>query len=171
MSAPFDAITIDGRTLRGDAIIAYARDLHDRHGADWTRSILELLEDLVDSERPLVARTSGTTGTPKTINIPRSDLIASAELTASTFGLNARDRVLLCLPCDFIAGKMMIVRAMVLGLDLHIVDPQGSVLDKLDPTDHFRFAAMVPQQLHRALMEDHARVDRQFDLILLGGGP
>ncbi|MEO8590464.1 MAG: AMP-binding protein [Flavobacteriales bacterium] len=170
MLQPFDAITIDGRPLKGEAIIAYARELHGRVGSAWTRSILELFEVLV-GKAPLPVRTSGTTGVPKRIDIQREDLVASAELTATTFGLKRGDRALLCLPCEFIAGKMMVVRAMVLGLDLHIVEPEGSVLAKLNSVDRFRFAAMVPQQLHRALRDDRLRVEQQFDMILLGGGP
>lgn len=119
----------------------------------------------------LPASTSGTTGPPKRMRIPRRDLVNSARLTAEAFDLKAGDRVLHCLPSDFIAGKMMLVRAMVLGLDLHIIDPRGSVLDNLKTQDRFRFAAMVPLQLHRAIQEDKARVERQFDTILLGGGP
>jgi O-succinylbenzoic acid--CoA ligase len=37
--------------------------------------------------------------------------------------------------------------------------------------DRFRFTAMVPLQLHRIIQEDRERVERQFDTILLGGGP
>jgi len=171
MAAPFDAITIDGTELRGEAILAHAQDLHERTGVDWTRSFLGLLEELVDGDRPISARTSGTTGDPKTIGIPRNDLVASAELTTATFGLKANDRALLCLPCDFIAGKMMVVRAMVLGLNLHLADPRGGLLERLDVNDRFRFAAMVPQQLLKAMQEDPERVERQFHTILLGGGP
>lgn len=171
MLPPFDAITIDGERLQGKAILRHARELHKRTGQVWTKGIVDLTKELVGSDGPLTARTSGTTGAPKTIAIPRADLIASAQLTGRTFGLHAHDRVLLCLPCEFIAGKMMVVRAMVLGLDLHMIDPAGSILAKLNPSDRFRFAAMVPQQLHRALEEDRSRVERQFDTILLGGGP
>lgn len=46
------------------------------------------------------------------------------------------------------------------------------MLDNLKSNnDRYRFTAMVPLQLHRAIQEDHARVERQFDTILLGGGP
>lgn len=171
MPPPFDAITIDGERLQGKAVLRYARDLHERTGQGWTRGILDLLNELMSNEGSLTARTSGTTGAPKSISVPRADLVASAQLTARTFGLRAGDRALHCLPCEFIAGKMMIVRAMVIGLDLHIIDPAGSILAKLNPGDRFRFAAMVPQQLHRALEEDRSRVEAQFDTILLGGGP
>jgi O-succinylbenzoic acid--CoA ligase len=119
----------------------------------------------------MVAHTSGTTGPPKRFTIPRRDLVNSARLTYDTFGLRPGDRVLLCLPCDFVAGKMMVVRAFALELDLHCIDPRGSILHNLGTTSRFRFAAMVPLQLHRIMQEDRERVEAQFDTILLGGGP
>lgn len=172
MGALFNTLTWDGLTLSGDALVDRAIALRrDRDDADWTRSFQGLIDELITSDGPLVAHTSGTTGPPKRITLDREDLLASAQLTGKTFDLTKGDRTLLCLPCGFIAGKLMVVRAMVLGLDLHVIDPRGSVLDQLDREDRFRFTAMVPHQLQRALEEDPERVNAQFDTILLGGGP
>jgi len=133
--------------------------------------IMDTMLQLVMLRKGLPAATSGTTGPPKWMKIPRRDLVHSARLTGESFGLVPGDRALLCLPCDFIAGKMMLVRAFALELDLHIIDPRGSVLDNLKVPDRFRFTAMVPLQLHRIIQEDRSRVEQQFDTILLGGGP
>ena len=92
-------------------------------------------------------------------------------MTGNSFGLKAGDKALLCLPCEFVAGKLMLVRAFVLGLDLHVIDPRGSILDKLGEDLRFRFAAMIPLQLHRIIHEDRERTERSFDTVLLGGGP
>jgi O-succinylbenzoic acid--CoA ligase len=165
-------LQMDGRWLEGKDLLSFAHDLRtDNDTAEWSAPLAGVITDLSQKRGPLLMHTSGTTGTPKPLRIGRSDLRASAALTAATFGLRPGDRALLCLPCDFVAGKMMVVRAMLLELDLHIVDPRGSVLTNLRTHDRFRFAAMVPLQLHRALQEDKARLQRQFDTILLGGGP
>jgi len=147
--------------------------LRDKRKKDegWKESLYETMLHLALLGGKLYARTSGTTGSPMNIHIKRLDVIHSARLTADTFDLKEGDRALHCLPCEFIAGKMMLARAFALGLDLHIIDPRGSVLDNLRTEDRFRFTAMVPLQLHRALQEGRARVERQFDTILLGGGP
>ena len=92
MRPPFDAITIDGERLQGKAILRYARELHKHTGQVWAKGILDLLKELINTEEPLTARTSGTTGAPKTIAVPRADLVASAQLTGRTFGLQAGDR-------------------------------------------------------------------------------
>ncbi len=172
MASPFNTLTIDGRTLHGAEITAWAEELVRReHGAPWSEELRNVLRMLTSVDGSITARTSGTTGEPKELHFSAADLRASARLTGHTFRLRQGDRVLLCLPCNFIAGRMMLVRACVIGLDLHVVDPAGPVLDKLDPSDRYQFTAMVPQQLHRALQDDRRRVERQFGTILLGGGP
>lgn len=168
----FEAITLDGERMSRGALIERCEVLlkqePDRNA--WLADVLNTLFDL-GRGNGLPATTSGTTGPPKHFVIPHVDLLASAALTARSFDLHAGDRVLHCLPSTFIAGKMMLVRAFALDLDLHLADPRGSVLEKLDSDLRFAFAAMVPMQLTKALSEDRARVERQFRTILLGGGP
>lgn len=170
-SSAFRQLTVDGRALEGSEILAHFEDLA-RTESDpvWVRKLQDTVAQLLKGEG-LTAFTSGTTGPPKQFTIPPSDLIASAQLTRDAFGLKAGDRVLHALPCDYVAGKLMLVRACALGLDTHFVDPRGSLFRTLDPSLRFRFTALVPLQLHRLLKEDRARVERQFDTILLGGGP
>lgn len=170
----FEWLTLDGRKLDRIAIFSHFDKLYTKRkaGETWKDELFHLVLRLTIARVSSIgASTSGTTGRPKQISIPRRDLVNSARLTADTFGLREGDRALLCLPCAYIAGKMMFVRAMALGLDLHVIDPRGSILDNLKTKDRFRFAPMVPLQLHRAIQEDRARVEAQFDTILLGGGP
>ncbi len=171
----FKSLMLDGRTLSQFEAYQHFTKWSDKRRKEetWKEDLNNLVMQLaMMAGKALPATTSGTTGPPKLINIPRKDLVRSARLTADAFGLKEGDRVLLCLPCAYIAGKMMVVRAMALGLDLHVVDPRGSVLNNLGTCrDRFRFTAMVPLQLHRAIQEDRARVEEQFHTILLGGGP
>ena len=71
-------------------------------------------------------------------------MCASARLTQDYFGLQAGDKALLCLSADYIAGKMMIVRAFVSGLDLVLVAPSSEPLHQLSLPE-ITFAAFVPQ--------------------------
>ena len=168
----FDRLKVDGRVLEGAAIPSYFDALEEvnKSDADWAQKLRDTAIQLVEGDG-ITALTSGTTGPPKQFLVPQHDLVASAELTRDAFGLRAGDRVLHCLPCDYIAGKLMLARAFSLGLEAHFIDPRGSVLDKLNSNDSFRFAAMVPVQLHRMLQEDRARAEQQFEMIMLGGGP
>lgn len=172
MSTPFTTLTIDGQALQGEAILRWAGDVVKQHNdASWSVEVQATLRELCTNEGSITARTSGTTGPPKAMSHCAVDLRSSARLTGYTFHLRQGDRALVCLPCNFIAGKLMLVRGFVIGLDLHLIDPAGGVLNNLHREDRFRFAAMVPNQLHRALQDDRARVERQFGIILLGGGP
>ena len=169
----FARLTVDGQDLSAYDAEALFRRMHHANGGDpkdWCYALAETLSELIENSA-MPATSSGTMGPPKRFLIPRADLVASARLTASTFGLSSGDRVLHCLPCGFIAGKMMLVRAIVLGLDSHFINPAGGVFNSLESRERFHFAAMIPLQLHRMLAEDRPRVAEQFRTILLGGGP
>lgn len=171
MASPFQTITVDGRRLEGPALLEWATELEAAHRGPWARAVRAALEELCGDGGSMALRTSGTTGPPKLMRFTARDLWASARLTGRAFGLQEGDRAVHCLPCDFVAGRMMLVRGFVIGLDMHFIDPAGGVLNNLHTDARFRFAAMVPNQLHRALQDDRARLERQFDTVLLGGGP
>lgn len=123
-------------------------------------------------QQTFVLHTSGSTGTPKPITLSRSQMLASAALTEQTFGLQAGDTALCCLNTAYVAGTMMLVRGMALGLTLTVVEPSGNPLADFD-TDHtrFDFMAFVPLQLQTILEQSPEKVailDRA-KAILLGG--
>ncbi len=109
-------------------------------------------------------QTSGSTGKPKPIRLMKSAMWASALSTGAFFQLPPTATALLCLPVRFIAGKMMLVRAMSLGLHLDFVMPSSTPLKGLNKS--FDFSAMTPQQVQGSMGE--------LDLIscvLIGGSP
>jgi len=105
-------------------------------------------------------QTSGSTGNPKKIVVQKKCMINSAQLTGARFGLSAGDSALLCLPMKYIAAKMMVVRALELGLELKVVEPSRTINVSAD------FVAMVPMQLENSLDQ----LDR-FKTIIVGGSP
>lgn len=121
--------------------------------------------------------TSGSTGTPKPIQLTRSQMTASAHLTGQTLGLQAGDPALVCLNIRYVAGIMMLVRGLELGLPMTIIEPSGNPLAGLDPAKHsFAFTALVPLQLQTILSnpEPESRADQMAMLnkmkaILVGG--
>jgi O-succinylbenzoic acid--CoA ligase len=108
-------------------------------------------------------QTSGSTGKPKFISVKKKWMKNSAQLTGKTFGLKEGDSVLLCIPMKYVAGKMMVVRALELGLDLKVVEPSSSPLKNIN--DSIDFAAMVPLQLENSLNE----LDK-VKILIVGGG-
>ena len=114
--------------------------------------------------------TSGSTGTPKPVRLLKRDMEASARLTNDFFDITCRSVMLLCLSPDYIAGKMMIVRALLSGADLLVVTPSSLPLTTIDePID---FAAMVPAQVVESLKStmQKSRLSRITSLII-GGAP
>jgi O-succinylbenzoic acid--CoA ligase len=95
--------------------------------------------------------TSGTTGLPKLVRLEKQAMIQSALATGDFFGLKPGDKALLCLPVQFIAGKMMLVRSLILGLDIDVVSPSTAPL-VLNRTK-YDFVAMVPLQVQNSVEE------------------
>ena len=130
----------------------------------FKRPIGKFLIDWLDNSKTVLVNTSGSTGKPKQIQLQKSYMVNSALATGSFFNLKAGDSALLCLPSGFIAGKMMLVRAMVLGLELDYVVPTSSPLDK--NSKNYDFAAMVPLQAKNSIKKLMT-----IDKLIIGGAP
>ncbi len=137
--------------------------------------LAELADFLDDWDSPcptMELLTSGSTGAPGVLRADKAAMRASAEMSCRAFGLSAGNTALLCLPLRYIAGKMMVVRALVAGLRLVVVEPCSDPLasPQLDGLE-LDFAPLVPMQAIRALAADGGatRLSRVRTL-LLGGG-
>lgn len=135
-----------------------------KEGEEFERNIGEFILDWIDVSLVVTAYTSGSTGTPKAITLKKEQMMNSALATGSYFNLTAKDSSLLCLPVTYIAGKMMLVRAMVLGLDLYMVPPTSSPLKATDRS--FDFGAMIPLQVSNSLPFLH-----KVKTLIIGGAP
>lgn len=132
-------------------------------GAPFEVSMAHFLEEWLNFEDHVTVQTSGSTGNPKKIKLAKSQMIASAHATGAYFKVGEGTKALLCLSSDFIAGKMMLVRAMVLGWDLHVVAPEKDALVQYD--NPYDFVALVPYQLYYSINA----LDKVKKLIVGGG--
>lgn len=124
-------------------------------------------------ETAFLLHTSGSTGVPKPIRLTRSQMVASAQVTGQTFGLQPGDRALCCLDVRYVAGLMMIVRALELNLNLAVVEPSSDPLKAWPREMSLDFVAFVPLQLQHLLRKspDERLVLRSAKAILVGGAP
>ena len=99
--------------------------------------------DWIRPNPTITLKTSGSTEYLKRLPI-KSKPWSILLLLQNHFNVKIGDRALHCLNTDFIAGKMMLVRAMILGLELDLIPPQGNVL--AHSNKRYDFAAMVPLQ-------------------------
>lgn len=99
-------------------------------------------------------------------------MIASAHLTGRTFGLKPGDQALVCLNVDYIAGIMMLVRGLELGLVLTVVEPTANPIRALPiDTEPIAFTAFVPLQI-QTMLEDASEtlpILNKMKAILVGG--
>jgi O-succinylbenzoic acid--CoA ligase len=153
---------INGQRYNAKSIKTLAFN-HVANGSQNEIQLGNLILEWVDDTDFIAIQTSGTTSTPKAIRIPKASFINSAKATAIFFDLVAGDSALCCLPISFIAGKMMFVRAWVLGLKLDVIEPSSFPLERL-PEKFYDFSAMVPLQLQNSISKMN-----QIKTLLVGG--
>jgi O-succinylbenzoic acid--CoA ligase len=122
-----------------------------KEGEDFEKPVGNFLLDWFDSKSYIEMQTSGSTGTPKLIRVDKQAMVNSALATGDFFELHAGNKALQCLPVKYVAGKMMLIRAIVLGLDLDYVAPTSHPMEGLD--EKYDFVAMVPLQAQNSLKE------------------
>ena len=132
-------------------------------------SLDEFLEEWNNPSPYVHVQTSGSTGTPKPMLVEKQRMLNSARITCDFLGLQEDDTALLCMSLDYIAGKMMVVRALERHLKLITVEPSGHPLD--NDLCQIDFAAMVPMQVYNALQVP-AECERlkQIRHLIIGGG-
>ena len=129
----------------------------------------EFIAEWQNDEPTVLVHTSGSTGKPKPLRVEKLRMAASARITCQFLELHKGDTALLCMPLDYIAGKMVVVRSLVWGLRLVAVEPSGHPLRGLHEAPDF--AAMVPLQVYNTMQvpEERARL-RQIRHLIIGGG-
>ena len=136
-------------------------------------SIEEFLEEWRDESPYVRVQTSGSTGAPKQMLVEKRRMLASARRTNDFLGLQPGDTALLCMSLDYIAGKMMVVRALERNLKLMRVEPSGHPLavTQMGQSPCVTFAAMVPMQVYNSLQvaEERERL-KEIRQLIIGGG-
>ncbi len=154
MNSLHSSFRLNGRSFANiRELLRYVEKYYPAHAEFLSRWFDELPE--------IELQTSGSTGKPKKIIFPKEKAILSARRTGSFFDLPAESKVLLMLSPEFVAGKMMWIRALTLGWHLDILsDKSGEI------TGTYDFSAMVPVQTERYF----SRLD-QIRKLIIGGAP
>ena len=120
-----------------------------KEGLPYQKVIGNFLMDWLNNKDFIKVTTSGSTGNPKVLSIKKQSMVYSAIATGNFFGLTPGNSALHCLPTEFIAGKMMLVRALILGLELDLIQPNSHPLASVNKP--YDFCAMVPLQLQNSI--------------------
>lgn len=133
-----------------------------KEGEPYEKVTGDFLIDWLNNKDHLYVSTSGSTGQPKAIKLKKQAMVNSAIATGDFFGLEPGDKAIDCLPSHYIAGKMMLVRAMILGLEIDCVEPSAHPI--FDYEKHYDFCAMIPLQLKHTI-----NYTQNIETIIVGG--
>lgn len=161
-------ITIEGKTYFPDIFLDEKLPEFVSH-SEFHNDLFLFLKEWFSDSPTLKVQTSGSTGIPKEMLVEKSKMMQSAQLTCSFLNLKKGDSVLLCMPLNYIAGKMVVVRALVSELDLYPILPSGNPLKNIHK--EFSFAAMIPLQVFNSLQSDTEKKQlKNIKNLIIGGG-
>lgn len=131
----------------------------------WHKSIFFFLEEWYNNNKNIYLKTSGTTNNKSNFFfIKKKKLIKSAKLTLNFFNFKKRIRILLCLCPNYIASKMLLVRAIISESMVYCVPPSSNPLKGIEK--YFDFSSMVPFQVERSIS-----YLKYIKILLIGGAP
>lgn len=133
-----------------------------KEGETYEKATGNFLIDWLNDDDYLVVNTSGSTGQPKAVKLKKQAMVNSAIATGDFFGLEPGNTAIDCLPSYYIAGKMMLVRAMILGLEIDCVEPSSHPI--FDYEKEYDFCAMIPLQLSHTI-----KYTQNIKTIIVGG--
>ena len=120
---------------------------------EFEKQVSSFIQEWFDDSKTVNVQTSGSTGTPKIFAIEKERMRHSANKTCDILGLKAGDSGLLCLPVQYISGKMMVVRAIERKLNLIVKTPSAKPITDLNEV--INFCAMSPLQVENSLDKIH----------------
>ena len=120
-----------------------------KEGEPYEQSVGDFLMDWLNDKDYIDVKTSGSTGKPKWVRLKKQYMVNSAIATGDFFNVSVGDKALHCLPAEYIAGKMMLIRALILGLEVDFVAP--SLHPLAYSNREYDFCALIPLQLQNSL--------------------
>lgn len=118
---------------------------------EFEEKVISFLQDWFSHSETVSVQTSGSTGIPKVFEIEKKRMLCSAKMTCDFLGLKEGDTALLCLPVQYISGKMMLVRAIERKLKIIISVPSST--PKI--YENVEFCAMTPLQVQNSIEDLH----------------
>ncbi|MFB0906788.1 MAG: AMP-binding protein, partial [Spirosomataceae bacterium] len=126
----------------------------------------------------MIVKTSGSTGKPKEIPLAKNQIIASVSQTKTAFRLTPDDIAICSLPISYIAGKLMLLRAEILGMRAVIIEPSSNPLHNLSSSTKLFFEknsgklfyAFVPLQLQKISENPDDTKLLSYAKVILSGG-
>lgn len=129
----------------------------------------DFINEWVNNEDFIVVRTSGSTGIPKEIKLPKPFVANSARRTIDFFNILPSHHIHSCISPDYIGGKMMAVRSIISGASLSWEKPSNRPLADFGNNKTIDLLAIVPSQMIH-LLENQKKLPLIRNIII-GGSP
>lgn len=113
--------------------------------------------------------TSGSTGEPTEIELPKSQMRASAIRTNTFFNIGPASLLYSCISPNYIGGKMMLIRSEISGCRFKYEEPSNRPLSNFGKQEVIDLLSVVPSQMNHIL--DNLDDLPQINNILVGGAP
>lgn len=124
--------------------------------------VFEFFQECLSDKLTTSIKSSGSTGIPKLFDVEKSRMFASAKMTCDFLGLKKGNSAALCLPVEYISGKMMVIRAIERQLILNILEAKSNALANLNV--EVDFCALTPLQVEHSLDKLHL-----INKLIIGG--
>lgn len=128
--------------------------------------INSFIKEFLSKGSYIEAHTSGSTGKPKTIRLAKEDMRQSARATNARFGICSTSLLASPLSVDYIAGKMMAVRALEANCRL-IELPVSNTIYLPDDIGDIDLLPVVPSQIPS--LTAHPEYSSRIRNLLIGG--
>ncbi len=130
-------------------------------------SVINLVRKWNSEDQIFYFKTSGSTGTLKEIGISREKIRHSAQATLNFLDPDHTFKsTLLCLNANFIGGAMVVLRALIHGMNLVVTEPSASLGQWLNGQEYYDLASMIPMQIQKLTSQ---QLD-MFKVVIVGGG-
>lgn len=136
----------------------------------FDQSVFEFCRDWQNGKSEFAITTSGSTGKPRTILLTRDQLRKSAWNTAKALSLKPGMKALVCLDPRYIAGMMMLVRCLEVGIDIICSPPSANPLKDIESFLPIDFIALTPYQLRAILDSPQRQAFNRVGTAIIGGG-
>ena len=126
---------------------------HGTPSNEFETKVLDFIKEWFSDSKTVKIQSSGSTGIPKIFEVEKSKMLNSAEMTCNFLDLKEGNIALICLPIEYISGKMMVVRSILRNLKLKIAEPSTNPLQNIN--EEIDFCAMTPLQVENSLDKLH----------------
>ena len=135
----------------------------------FSKEVEKFKSEWQSSSPTITLQTSGSTGSPKAMLVPKAGMKKSALRTSDFFRFKEGQTALLCMPLKYVGAKMVAIRAWLQGMHLISISPS------LHPFAHLRqpvdFVSLTPLQAYETLqVPRERRLLAGCKNVLLGGG-